>query len=232
MTPRDVFSLLVSERYNVDYARIPITDEQAPLPDGLTQLVERVESSVNDGDELIFNCQMGRGRTTTGMVAASLISTVAVQASIDKNVLGSTDTGLYRDYEEETDPLTTGHEEDVYLNGDYKTILQLVSILSHGKLAKHLTDRAMDHLDDVQNLRRAIYDYKLKVDASDEGSEKQRRLLDLGVNYLYRYGLLIVLANYLIQTRSKPDRTEVPTFSAWLKERREITNLLSRRTLE
>lgn len=97
--------------------------------------------------------------------------------------------------------------------GEYKVILQLVSVLSHGKLAKRLTDRAIDQMQDVQNLRKAIYEcvlrlprravalrqgltapfpldlgassYKLKVAACEKGSAKQRKLMDLGVNYLY-----------------------------------------------
>lgn len=88
-------------------------------------------------------------------------------------------------------------------------ILQLVSVLSHGKLAKRLTDRAIDQMQDVQNLRKAIYEcvplcrvlmrqgrliltpmlgehsYKLKVSACEKGSAKQRKLMGIGVNYLY-----------------------------------------------
>ena len=45
--------------------------------------------------------------------------------------------------------------------GEYKTILQLVGVLSHGKIAKRLTDRAVDLMQDVQNLRKAIYEYVL-----------------------------------------------------------------------
>lgn len=46
--------------------------------------------------------------------------------------------------------------------GEYKTILQLVGVLSHGKVAKRLTDRAIDVMQDVQNLRKAIYEYVCK----------------------------------------------------------------------
>ena len=110
--------------------------------------------------------------------------------------------------------------------GEYKVILQLVSVLSHGKLAKRLTDRAIDQMQDVQNLRKAIYEYvplfhdlyhcarvpmggcgrdlvalrqkrralthvpflysyKLKVSACEKGSAKQRKLMNIGINYLY-----------------------------------------------
>lgn len=43
--------------------------------------------------------------------------------------------------------------------GEYKIILQLVGILLHGKMAKRLTDRAIDLMQDVQNLRKAIYEW-------------------------------------------------------------------------
>lgn len=52
------------------------------------------------------------------------------------------------------------------LTGEYKTILQLVSVLSHGKMAKRLTDRAIDLMQDVQNIRKAIYEYVLDVSLS------------------------------------------------------------------
>lgn len=42
--------------------------------------------------------------------------------------------------------------------GEYKTILQLVGVLSHGKVAKRLTDMAIDQMEGVQNLRRAIFE--------------------------------------------------------------------------
>ena len=85
--------------------------------------------------------------------------------------------------------------------GEYKFILQLVGVLSHGKVAKKLTDRAIDMMEDVQNLRKAIYEYarliiftkypadfvrsnKLKAEACEKGTSKHRKLFNLAVNYL------------------------------------------------
>lgn len=84
-------------------------------------------------------------------------------------------------------------------------------------------------MQDVQNLRKAIYDYKLKCAACEKGSSKQRKLMNIAVNYLYRYGTLIVFANYLIETT---ERNSEITFPAWLHEHREITKLLGRRSLD
>lgn len=49
----------------------------------------------------------------------------------------------------------------------------------------------------------------------------------------YRYGTLIVFANYLIESkgRNTRDGKEI-TFPEWLREHREITKLLGRRSLD
>ncbi len=69
---------------------------------------------------------MGRGRTTTGMVAACLIATVAQdgESAIDDIEAEDEDGDM-------EDSLAT--EAGQYLAGEYKTILQLVTVLSHGK---------------------------------------------------------------------------------------------------
>ncbi|EIN10058.1 hypothetical protein PUNSTDRAFT_125979 [Punctularia strigosozonata HHB-11173 SS5] len=228
MTPRDVFNLVSAEGYKVDYGRVAITDEQAPLPDALSLLVDRVRAGLDKAGDFIFNCQMGRGRTTSGMVVACLIASTArwEQQRLDsgQSPLPEAEGG------EAYDAVDGFSEEQAYLQGEYKIILQLVGVLSHGKVAKRLTDRAIDLMQDVQNLRKAVYDYKLKVEAAPKGSPKQRKLFDLGVNYLYRYGTLIVLANYLLEMREQG--WPPVKFPDWLQEHREITKLLQRRSLD
>ncbi|KAG1893242.1 inositol hexakisphosphate-domain-containing protein [Suillus fuscotomentosus] len=226
MTPRDVFNLMAREGFKINYGRVAITDEQAPLPDALSQLLERVRSGYPEADDFIFNCQMGRGRTTTGMVTACLISTTMNWQGEENYIDGQEDPDSV-----EYDSIDGPSEEQAYRQGEYKTILQLVGVLSHGKIAKRLTDRAIDLMQDVQNLRKSIYDYKVKVEALEKGSVKQRKLMDVAVNYLYRYGTLIVFANYLIELREMQGR-ETRGFSDWLREHREIAKLLGRRSLD
>ncbi|KAJ6610725.1 inositol hexakisphosphate-domain-containing protein [Mycena sp. CBHHK59/15] len=224
LTPRDVFALMTREGFKINYGRIAITDEQAPLPDALSLLFARVKSGLTQAGDFVFNCQMGRGRTTTGMIAACLIATTMIwDCRKDKYDHDELIADTY-------DTMDGPSEEEAYLQGEYKTILQLVGVLSYGKIAKRLADRAIDMMQDVQNLRKAIYDYKLKVDACEKGTLKEQKLRNVTVNYLYRYGSLIVFANYLIglQDKKEPEAT----FTDWLKERREITKLLERRSLD
>ncbi|KAF9510295.1 hypothetical protein BS47DRAFT_1373349 [Hydnum rufescens UP504] len=231
MTPRDVFEFMVAEGYRVDYARVAITDEQAPLPEALDQLIHRVEGGYVHATHIIFNCQMGRGRTTTGMAAAVLISTIA-----------SRDVTLDPVEQEQADAASLiydrfdGFDEAAYLNGENSDPLSTYSSCSYSPLsplrrvAKRICDRAIDTVDGVQNLRKAVFDYKVKVDALDTTSAKFQPLFDMACNYLY--GTLIVLANYLIERRKSGPDVRDRSFPAWLLEHREIITLLARRSLE
>lgn len=57
-TPLDVYKSIVDEGYRVDYLRIPITDEQAPIPGVFDELVERL-TGLDLHTDVMFNCQMG-----------------------------------------------------------------------------------------------------------------------------------------------------------------------------
>lgn len=88
------------------------TDEQAPLPNALSQLLERVRSGYPEAGDFIFNCQMGRGRTTTGMVAACLISTIMNWQGEVNDFEGQEDS-----YSTEYDSIDGPSEEQAYLQG-------------------------------------------------------------------------------------------------------------------
>jgi hypothetical protein len=158
--------------------------------------------------------------------------------------------------------------------GEYKLILLLVGVLSHGKVAKKLADRAIDLMEDVQNLRKAIYPcvnqicvtdfdltagggelYGLKVQTEGRDQRKRERETTETDEYgselsvrpgspfasdetddclggaSYRYGMLIVFSNYLIEMRENTNSEDV-TFEEWMEEHREIAKLLQRRSLD
>lgn len=112
-------------------------------------------------------------------------------------------------------------------------ILHIVSVLAHGKEAKRIADRAIDAMSGVQNLREAIYDYKLKMDAGDPKSSKYRELKTRGINYAFRYAMLIVLTAYLLEKKEEELSGEMsPPFNVWLKDKREIKTVLARQALD
>lgn len=60
-----VYAELQQDGYDVDYVRVPLTDEKAPKEKDFDKLIKRCWS-MPPGAAVVFNCQMGRGRTTTG----------------------------------------------------------------------------------------------------------------------------------------------------------------------
>ena len=66
----------------MDYMRVPVTDEKAPKEHDFTLLIQRLWTPP-EGAALVFNCQMGRGRTTTGMIIASLLHIRRKHGSLD-----------------------------------------------------------------------------------------------------------------------------------------------------
>jgi len=101
-------------------------------------------------------------------------------------------------------------------------------------------------MEGVQNLRKAVYDFKLKVDATDAGSAKFNILMHQAINYLYRCeltkkspcanslsdGAIIVLANFLLETKEQGLAPDEVDFPEWLQQHREIRNVLSRKALD
>lgn len=77
MTSHDVYQELKSEGYALSYKRIPVTAESAFEPrqfDALTRAFLEAMQPVDGGSSstetvFLFNCQMGRGRSTVAMMA-------------------------------------------------------------------------------------------------------------------------------------------------------------------
>ncbi|GAA6033114.1 hypothetical protein JCM8097_002951 [Rhodosporidiobolus ruineniae] len=223
LTPREVFGIMQSEGFKVDYARLPVTDEQAPIPGIFSRIEQRVSSALeprqegdhgaaeHEGERIErvsfgWNCQMGRGRTTTGMVACALVHRILFSPPARGT---STNPDLAASFllppataDDSHNAHWDGRENEPYLNGEYKIVLQLVGVLGQGKVAKKLTDRAIDDMEAVQNLRTAIYSFKLRVEAAEEGTKKREKLFDQALNYLHRYATLICFANFLLDKSS------------------------------
>lgn len=89
LTPRDCYKRLQSLRYPVEYLRIAVTDEQAPQEHEFDTMTDICIKVLQDPSaHLLWNCQMGRGRTTTGMVVATLVDKYlnkALEVSLDSN---------------------------------------------------------------------------------------------------------------------------------------------------
>lgn len=119
------------------YKRVAVTDEQSPIPAVFDELLSLITSALSDGiNALVFNCQMGRGRTTTGMVIAAML--------------------IHRYHE----PIVKASSDHRLLLGHYRVIDKLVAVLEQGQRAKALADWCIDMCSQLQNLRECIFDQR------------------------------------------------------------------------
>lgn len=71
-TPNQVVEQLRGEGYQLNYHRVPVTDEHAPAADDFDRLRE-IHDQCSLDSEFIVNCHGGRGRTTTALTVFNLL---------------------------------------------------------------------------------------------------------------------------------------------------------------
>jgi hypothetical protein len=237
LTLREVYDSVNKRGYVVDYQRIPITDERAPEEKDFNELLKRLKT-VTAYDHVIFNCQMGRGRTTTGMVVACMGAVhrfpelLPPPREIPSHLEQESQHGT-------APPKGHAHQFSVsplrkelgisYHNGDYKIVLRLIRVISNGAEIKRRTDVSIDSCSVMQNLRHAIKEYKVKAqEAQGHGNQSLIKFNhERAIAYLDRYFYLIAFNAYL----SEAD-TSVKGFDEWMNERKELKSLLKEISLD
>lgn len=136
------------ESVHVALYRVPITDEQAPLAPSIDTLIHIVYS--NFQDYFVFNCQIGRGRTTTGMVICSMALTFkrGEWRSLANRL---PDTPIYDSKQKELQ------------QGLYPCVMELIGMMKWGSKAKRKLDYIIDLTSDMQNIREVIYNYHVFI---------------------------------------------------------------------
>ncbi|KAL2634189.1 hypothetical protein R1flu_005668 [Riccia fluitans] len=221
-TPLEVYEMLQAEGYLLDYERVPITDEKSPKERDFDLLVQRV-SQVEKDTALIFNCQMGRGRTTTGMVIATLVH---LRRAGSSGIPRTSSTGVVHELAEETIYEVPDTEESLR-RGEYTVIRSLIRVLEGGAESKREVDKVIDKCSAMQNLREAIIGYRNSI--QKQADEKKREAaLSYFVEYLERYYFLICFAVYIHTDQTALLQNRVPTFQQWMRARPELYSILRR----
>lgn len=142
-----------STQSQIHLFRIPVTDEQAPLAKTIDQLIQIAFS--NYKDTFVFNCQIGRGRTTTGMIICCMA------LAFKRGEWHNKSSKLHW----ETSPTATNYltiPEDKsgrLLSGFYNSVSELVRMMRSGMKSKYKLDYIIDHNSEMQNIREVIYHY-------------------------------------------------------------------------
>ena len=233
----------------VAYERLPIADETAPPDEILTRLVELLQGVPADGTTAVcFNCQMGRGRTTTGMVCATIMLKAAARweppqsapaalppratrratSSRASSAACSTSASCW------TTPSTLSAADAPPSPGRPSSPERRASIKrmsrSAGLRAKLLADAAIEDCAEAQHLVTAIA--KCKEDAAKASPDAARSpafWLARGAHYLERYAFLICFSAY---TMAEAPRGYRQSFTAWLRKNWQLTRVIRSLTLE
>jgi protein-tyrosine phosphatase len=236
-TCQEMYTSAMDSQIGCNYSRVPVTDEQAPLPETFDFIVQMCMGALQNklkNVHFVFNCQMGRGRTTTGIVICCLwiwkcrdIINMDRKPDISVNsprrsLIGALSGNRSKPPVANTPAEEAKMVEDALNKGEYKTIMKLVRLLAGGPLVKAEVDAIIDHCSEMQNLRTAIFNLKTRAETVTN-VKAQHEAHHRGVAYLVRYFYLICFNQYL---QDAFDGRFQLTFAEWLKDRPEIGALL------
>ncbi|KAE9615911.1 hypothetical protein Lal_00017613 [Lupinus albus] len=223
-TPLEVYEELQVEGYLVDYERVPVTDEKSPKELDFDILVQKI-SQADVNTEIIFNCQMGRGRTTTGMVIATLVYFNRIGAS---GIPRSNSIGRISQFMTNVADRLPNSEEAIR-RGEYVVIRSLIRVLEGGVEGKRQVDKVIDKCASMQNLREAIATYRNSI-LRQPDEMKREASLSFFVEYLERYYFLICFAVYLHSERAVllSSTSTQSSFADWMRARPELYSILRR----
>ncbi|XP_047316660.1 paladin-like isoform X2 [Impatiens glandulifera] len=223
-TPLEVYEELQAHGYLVDYERIPITDEKSPKEQDFDSLFKKILRA-DISTEVIFNCQMGRGRTTTGMVIATLVYLNRIGAS---GIPRSNSIGRISGHSSSISDNLLNSEEAIR-RGEYGVIRSLIRVLEGGLEGKRQVDKVIDKCAAMQNLREAIATYRNSI-LRQTDEMKREASLSFFVEYLERYYFLICFSVYLHTERTtlSPESSGQSSFIDWMKARPELYSILRR----
>ncbi|XP_010035529.2 paladin isoform X2 [Eucalyptus grandis] len=223
-TPLEVYQELHDEGYLVDYERVPLTDEKAPEEQDIDDLVEKI-SRVDVNTEIIFNCQMGCGRTTTGMVIATLIYLNQIG---DSGIPRTDSIGRVLDSGSNV-TVNLPNSEEAIRRGEYAVIRSLIRVLEGGVEGKRQVDKVIDKCASMQNLREAIATNRNNI-LRQPDEMKREATLSTFVEYLERYYYLICFAKYIHSERESLCSSSLGrcTFAEWMKARPELYSIICR----
>eukprot|EP00889_Picochlorum_renovo_P000852 jgi/Picre1/27882/NNA_000845.t1 len=140
-TPAEVYEELCNDGYNLDYLRVPVTDEKAPGGDDF-EILMRKSWEIEDGDAIVFNSQ--------GYLAPP-------------PVLPQSPLPAWWCHPEELDIASPKAGADDLKNGMFLAVRSMLRALENGRSAKVALDLVLDACAAMQNLREAIAAYRSRI---------------------------------------------------------------------
>jgi len=205
---------------NLEYSRLPIVDEKAPNEKDFDDILDVLRTQTKD-TACVFNCQMGKGRTTTGMILACLL----------KDILYGDQSKTYW-VDDTVDPKEFDEDElaeEKARRGQYSVIAKLFECVPEAREAKAHLDKIIDLCGEpatggtgLQNLRECILWTQQKHDF--EPKKKRPFWKQMSKNFIERYYYLVCFATYC---KIYAPRGFDWTFTMWMDCRAELRETIS-----
>jgi len=217
---------------NLQCHRIPVAEERAPAEycfDMILDILKNEPAST----PCVFSDQMGRGRTTLGMVVACLIKEIQITSELrnmEKIDLVSKNTvsDLIHQKFESALPKTQD-DDDPFIKGEFDVIKELLEAYPGTIEGKKKIDRVLDICGPspkgtgLQNLRECVIETKWKYDVASE--DKQVAWKSLILDFLERYFYLICFSTYALE--HGPSGYE-KSFSSWMDDHKELRSMIEK----
>ena len=211
--------------------RVPVLEEKA-LPEECFDIIVKALAEENPAKtQCIFSSQLGKGRTTFGMVIAATVKAIQMSTKLNKMVetgIGSrewADGIIHKTFEE----LTASEDlKDSYLMGEFDVIKELLEKVPATKEGKVLADKMIDICGvppegtGIQNLRKCIIQTKYKYDAATE--DRQAVWKKMIINFIERYFYLICFATYAKQYGPEGFKK---SFVEWINENSSVRDMIA-----
>jgi len=211
--------------------RVPFNEQRA-MPETCFDIIVKSLSAENAATtQCIFSSQLGSGRSTLGMVIASILKAAQMMTKLNKMVDAGMAERTWADNiikSKFEDPLPSDDNKDPFLRGEFDVIKQLLEKHPETKPGKVLADKMIDingpppEGAGLQNLRKSIIQMKYKYDASTE--DKQFVWKNMIINYLERYFYLICFATYV---RQNADEGFKKSFVQWLDDHSDLRGMIA-----
>merc|ERR1712106_43603 len=214
-TLTEVFSAVTKKEQKLEFKRIPLELNAAPMEDTLDMLI-RLLKGHGSAVPVIFNCQGGMARSSTASVIAGIIKESQLEAEFNKmkGIVPDEIIDGLRGKKLHPAGRARDAKDNALMLGEFPVVMKLIADLPEAAEAKQQVDRLIDAVgppNGVENIRETIVVDKMQYDvASDDYLPiLKERIID----QIEKYFMLIVFSLYCKEVGQAGFNK---TFKAWL----------------
>jgi len=218
----------------VEAVRIPVNQDKAPDEECFDQILALLKNT-SASTPIVFNCQAGVSRTTTGMVIASLIKEYQLASELN-HMKGIVPDDILEALKKKKLGLPgidveAPEVKNAMMAGNFEVINELSEKFAandQAKIAKAQVDKLIDLAapppkgTGVRNIRECIINDKMLFDVSAD--EWQAFLKEKIMNNIERYFYLIVFAMYVREVGPKEYNQ---TFKQWMDDHADLREMIA-----